>query len=56
MVYQSHDLIEAMRKDANLELTQLKVDGGASVNNWLMLTSSSAGSVAASFFAGRGTG
>jgi glycerol kinase len=36
MVFQSNDLVEAMRKDAGLALTQLKVDGGASVNNALM--------------------
>jgi glycerol kinase len=36
MVFQSNDLVDAMRKDAGLALTQLKVDGGASVNNALM--------------------
>jgi glycerol kinase len=36
MVFQSNDLVQAMRADAGLALTQLKVDGGASVNNGLM--------------------
>lgn len=36
MAYQSRDLIEAMRKDSGLDLTELKVDGGASLNNALM--------------------
>ena len=33
---QSRDLLEAMQKDAGVELTELKVDGGASVNDALM--------------------
>jgi glycerol kinase len=36
MALQSKDLLEAMRADAGLPLTTLKVDGGASVNNVLM--------------------
>jgi glycerol kinase len=36
MAFQSKDLLEAMRADANLPLAMLKVDGGASVNNGLM--------------------
>jgi len=36
MAYQTRDLLEAMRQDASLELAELKVDGGASVNNALM--------------------
>ena len=36
MAFQSKDLLEAMRADANLPLKMLKVDGGASVNNGLM--------------------
>lgn len=36
MAFQTRDLIEAMQKDANLQLQILKVDGGASVNNTLM--------------------
>jgi glycerol kinase len=33
MAFQSRDLLEAMRADAGLPLSVLKVDGGASVNN-----------------------
>jgi glycerol kinase len=36
MAYQSRDLAEAMQKDARIELSGMKVDGGASVNNELM--------------------
>ena len=36
MAYQSRDLIEAMKKDAGIELSVLKVDGGATVNDSLM--------------------
>lgn len=36
MAYQSADLLEAMQKDAGLQLSALKVDGGASVNDALM--------------------
>lgn len=36
MAYQSCDLVKAMKADAGCELTSLKVDGGASVNNGLM--------------------
>jgi len=36
MAYQSCDLVEAMQKDAGVPLSNLKVDGGASVNNPLM--------------------
>ena len=36
MAFQSADLLEAMEKDAGIELTSLKVDGGASVNDALM--------------------
>jgi len=36
MAYQTRDLLDAMRKDAGVELAGLKVDGGASVNNQLM--------------------
>ena len=34
--YQSRDVLEAMRVDSGIELTTLKVDGGATVNNFLM--------------------
>jgi len=36
MAFQSRDLLEAMEKDAGVRLADLKVDGGASVNNALM--------------------
>ncbi|MBI3837774.1 MAG: glycerol kinase GlpK [Planctomycetia bacterium] len=36
MAFQSRDLLEAMQRDASVRLTDLKVDGGASVNNKLM--------------------
>jgi glycerol kinase len=34
--YQTRDVLEAMRTDSGIELTALKVDGGATVNNFLM--------------------
>jgi len=34
--YQTRDVLEAMRADSEIELTALKVDGGATVNNFLM--------------------
>ncbi len=36
IAYQSKDVIEAMKKEAGLELKALKVDGGASANSLLM--------------------
>jgi len=36
IAYQSLDLIKAMELDSNIKLKQLRVDGGASVNNLLM--------------------
>lgn len=36
IAYQSKDLIEAMKQDSGLDLTELKVDGGACRNNFLM--------------------
>jgi glycerol kinase len=36
MAFQSRDLLEAMQRDAGVQLTELKVDGGASVNDQLM--------------------
>jgi glycerol kinase len=36
MAYQTRDVLDAMQKDAALDLSQLKVDGGASANNALM--------------------
>jgi glycerol kinase len=34
--YQSRDVLEAMRADSGIQLSALKVDGGATVNNFLM--------------------
>ena len=36
IAYQSADLISAMEKDAAITLSELRVDGGATVNNLLM--------------------
>ena len=36
IAYQSYDLIRAMETDAGVKISELKVDGGASVNNTLM--------------------
>ncbi len=36
MAYQTCDLVEAMQKDTGVELTELKVDGGASLNDPLL--------------------
>lgn len=36
LAYQSRDVIDAMREDSKIELGILKVDGGASANNFLM--------------------
>jgi glycerol kinase len=36
IAYQTRDVFEAMMKDARIELKELRVDGGASANNWLM--------------------
>ena len=36
MAYQTRDVLEAMQKDARIDLAALKVDGGASVNHLLM--------------------
>ena len=36
IAYQSRDLIEAMQQDAGIEMKQLRVDGGAVANNFLM--------------------
>jgi glycerol kinase len=33
--YQTKDVIDAMQKDTNLKIKQLKIDGGASANNFL---------------------
>ena len=36
IAYQTKDVLEAMQKDAGIGLAELRVDGGASVNNFLM--------------------
>lgn len=36
VAYQTADVLEAMQKDAGIEIRELRVDGGASVNNTLM--------------------
>lgn len=36
LAFQTEEVIEAMRKDAGVELSGLRVDGGASANNFLM--------------------
>ncbi len=36
IAYQSMDVMECMEKDANIIIKQLRVDGGASANNFLM--------------------
>jgi glycerol kinase len=36
MAYQTKDVLDAMEKDAGMKITALNVDGGASVNNFLM--------------------
>ena len=38
LAYQVNDVIQAMKMDANISLSTLKVDGGASANNFLMQT------------------
>ncbi len=36
IAYQSRDVLEAMKRDSHMKLNELKVDGGASVSNFLM--------------------
>lgn len=36
LAYQTKDILEAMEQDSGIELKKLKVDGGASANNYLM--------------------
>lgn len=38
LAYQVNDVLEAMKADSNMQLAALKVDGGASVNDFLMQT------------------
>ena len=36
MAYQSKDVLEAMKQDSQINITSLKVDGGAAANNFLL--------------------
>jgi glycerol kinase len=36
IAYQSRDIVEVMQKDAGILITELRVDGGVSANNFLM--------------------
>ena len=36
LAYQTKDILDVMQKDSNVQLTSLKVDGGACANNYLM--------------------
>ncbi|MGV8982291.1 glycerol kinase GlpK [Clostridium sp.] len=36
LAYQTHDVLKAMQEDSGIRLTELKVDGGACMNNFLM--------------------
>ncbi|MEA5012587.1 MAG: glycerol kinase GlpK [Angelakisella sp.] len=36
IAYQTHDVLDAMVRDTGIPLTELRVDGGASANNFLM--------------------
>jgi glycerol kinase len=36
VAYQTNDLITAMQKDISIPITELRVDGGMTANNWLM--------------------
>ena len=38
LCYQTNDVLQAMKADSGIELAALKVDGGASANNYLMKT------------------
>ena len=40
IAYQVEDVLKAMEADSGIHLTSLKVDGGASANNFLMQTQS----------------
>ena len=36
IAYETHDIVKAMEEDAGVKLSELKVDGGASANNFLL--------------------
>lgn len=40
LCYQTYDVLKAMEADSGIKLTSLRVDGGASANNYLMQTQS----------------
>ena len=40
LAYQTNDVLQAMKADSGIDLAALKVDGGASANNYLMQTQS----------------
>ncbi len=40
LCYQTNDVLKAMKADSGINLTSLRVDGGASANNYLMQTQS----------------
>jgi glycerol kinase len=36
LAYQTRDVVESMQRDSGIRLRELRVDGGAARNNWLM--------------------
>ena len=40
LAYQTNDVLQAMKADSGIDLSALKVDGGASANNFLMQSQS----------------
>jgi len=36
IAYQTRDILDAMQRDTGISIKTLKVDGGATANNWLM--------------------
>jgi glycerol kinase len=36
MAFSTHDVVEAMQGDAGVRMPELRVDGGAAANDWLM--------------------
>ncbi|HEU4881927.1 MAG TPA: glycerol kinase GlpK [Longimicrobium sp.] len=36
MAFSTHDVVEAMEGDAGVRISELRVDGGATANNWMM--------------------
>jgi len=57
IAFQSDDLIKAMEKDLGRKITDLKVDGGASLNNFLMQNQAiESTSLGAAYLAGLASG